>query len=131
MLDNVHLERGLVYDLKTVDSAHPSACASKVVNYGYATQRAAYVSGLERIRPELTGRIDYVLLFVEWAPPYAVLPCRLDGIFRQIGEQRWERAINAWARCTRTGRWPTYVDRVVELEAPHWLMAREVEREVA
>jgi hypothetical protein len=131
MLDVVQLERRVVYDLKTVDSAHPAACARKVDAYGYAVQRAAYVRGLERIRPDLAGRIDYVLLFVEWTPPFAVLPARLDGVFRRVGEERWERAVNTWARCTRTGSWPAYADGVLELEAPGWLMAREMEREVA
>lgn len=118
-----HLEGATISDLKTCRSAHPRACAKHVIDYGYDIQRAAYVRGLERVRPDLAGRVDFRFLFVEPEPPYAVVVARLDGVLRERGERRWEQAIARWALCLRRGSWPAYADEPVILESPGWLLA--------
>jgi hypothetical protein len=120
-----HGDRAIAFDLKTNETSAPSACTRKVMDFGYAIQHAAYTSALSKLYPELAGKIDFVFLFAEIEPPYAVTPARLDGGFRSIGESRWLRAVEIWSRCMRTKTWPAYATEVVTLEAPVWAMAAE------
>lgn len=134
MLD--HLKAGggkaVIYDLKSCRSAHPDACRRSADSYGYAIQEAAYRSALELAMPHMTGRVDFVFVFYELEPPYAVTPVRLAGAFRELGERRWRRAVGTWARCLREGRWPGYADDgVVSLEPPPWALNRDLEKNAA
>lgn len=115
-------------DLKSCMSAHPDACARHVNGYGYAIQRAAYVSAIETVRPELAGRVDFVFVFVELEQPFVVTPVRLSPAFCEIGERRWRRAVELWADCLARDRWPGYVDSITTLEAPEWAIAKDTER---
>jgi hypothetical protein len=51
--------------------------------------------------------------------------CEPDGIFRELGERRWIRAVTEWARCTAENRWPSYGTTVNPITAPTWALARE------
>lgn len=123
-----HLNGTHVIDLKSASSAHPDAIQRQVDGLGYAIQRAAYVSGLERVLGA-PGRVEFTFIFAELEPPYVVTPVRLNGEFRALGEHRWRRAVNLWARCMREGNWPGYADGVLELAPPRWALANELERE--
>lgn len=141
MMDNVALDApevvaaaGRVLDLKTCRSAHPKACSSHVVEYGYDLQAAAYLSAVENVRPDLAGRVDFVWAFVEELPAdsprrVAVTLARPDGALAELGRVRWARACECWARCLSTGRWPDYTaGGAVRLEAPAWILKEELER---
>lgn len=123
-LDHVTRD-GVIHDLKSTRSAHPRDCARSVLSYGYDIQRAAYVRALAAARPELDGRIDFVFLFVETEPPYALQVARLDGALREYGDRRWARALNTWAKCISANEWPGYGPGDCYLEAPGWLLAAE------
>lgn len=127
-LEDTH-ESALFLDLKTTASAHPDDIAQSIYRYGYDIQRAAYVRALETIRPSLAGRVDFVFLFVELAPPYAVTPVTLDGSFYAMGEARWSSALATWARCTSTDRWPSYRGEAatVTVSPPQWAMNKAME----
>ena len=133
MLDHLIIDeaaaRATIYDLKSARSAHPDALGRHIDTYGYAIQRAAYVRAIEAARPDLAGRVDFVLLFVELEAPYVALPVRLSGAFRALGEQRWARAVDIWERCLREDRWPAYAEATVEIEPPPWALTRELARE--
>lgn len=122
-----HLKLPTVYDLKSARSAHPEAIRRHVESYGYALQRAAYVSAIEHIRPELAGRVDFVFVFYELEPPFAVTPVRLSGAFRQLGERAWRRAVNRWEECLRTNAWPGYAEGVIEVEPTQWALMKDMD----
>lgn len=124
-----HLKGARILDLKTCRSAHPDACRKHVEAYGYAIQRAAYVSAIEHIIPDFAGRVDFVFLFAEVEPPYAVTPVRLNGEFRTLGQIAWTAAVNTWGRCLARNDWPGYADSILELEPPPWAMARAFEQQ--
>lgn len=124
-----HLKAPVVYDLKSCRSAHLDSCRKHVDAYGYDIQRAAYVSAMETLHPEFAGRIDFVFIFYELSPPFAVTPVRLSGAFRDLGRRRWKRAVNTWAQCLGANRWPAYVDSITELEPPKWAMSNDMERQ--
>jgi len=116
----------IIYDLKIVGDAHPDRCERTAENLGYAIQAAAYTRGLTALYPQLGGRIEFRFLFVESKRPYELWDPSLAGPFREIGERRWLRAVNAWAEGLATNRWPGYrtPDRV-EISAPMWTLKAE------
>jgi hypothetical protein len=130
MLDLVDWSTGRILDLKKTENAHPDAIARHVDDWGYAIQQAAYVRGVEAVRPQLAGRVAKGFSFAFYElDPVLVTQRWLDGTYRQIGETRWRRAVNTWARCLRTGKWPGYPPGPVA--PPGWVMAREEARELA
>lgn len=126
MLDHLVGSRGLVYDIKTISSAHPDKCSRQMSEYGYDVQWAAYTSALRTIQPSFAGREDFVFLFCEIEPPYCVTPVRPSGEFRHLGEMRWARAKRTWAECLRTGKWPGYATSIINVEPPPWALTREL-----
>lgn len=129
MLDKWDEDAATIYDLKIVRSAHPRACQSHMVGFGGDIQSAAYVRAMEQHRPCLAGRVQFVFLFCEVDPPhcFCVTPVVRAGTMRELGEQRWQRAINTWARCVATNQWPGYVTDVTAIEAPAWALSAELE----
>ena len=111
-----------ILDLKTTTSADLKSCARHVIEYGYDIQGAAYVSALGKLHPELRGRGEFVAVFLETEPPYAVTPVRFDGTLRELGQRKWERAVKTWGQCLRTGIWPGYVGGITQIEAPTWAL---------
>lgn len=130
MFDLVDWASSFVLDLKSCDSAHPDAIANAIETYGYSIQHAAYRSAMEALghrSPEL------LFLFLEREAPHVVTPADLRGAYRELGESRWRRAVNLWARCLHENRWPGYVPyglRSVPIEPKPWAMTRDAERAV-
>lgn len=127
MMDHLKLPR--IYDIKSIRSANPTICRKHVESYGYATQHAAYVSAVERIKPELAGRIEFIFVFYELEPPFAVTPVRLSGVFRQLGDRAWKRSVDRWEACLRTNTWPAYADEIIDLEPSGWALSKDMERD--
>jgi hypothetical protein len=127
-MDRVHLDTGLILDVKSIHSADPETCGKQAVEYGRDIQDAAYRSALERLRPELSGRTQMLFLHVEIDPPYAVYPGPLDGELRELGRQRWERAVFLWEDCVKFNRWPSYTNQVTPIRAPGYAMTKWMER---
>jgi PDDEXK-like domain of unknown function (DUF3799) len=123
MLD--YLKGPTIIDLKSIRSADPKSCSRAAHSYGYDIAHAAYTTAVERLYPEFAGRTDFLFVFMELEPPYAVVPCRMDGAFAALGRSRWERAQNLWRQCLATNRWPSYVESITTLEAPPWAMVEE------
>ncbi len=123
-MDNVSLETGVILDVKSSRDAHPDKCAKRLLEYGYDVQATCYPRALAALRPELSGRIRFTLLYVETTPPYAVVPAYLDGGFREIGKIRWLEAVRVWERCLASGVWPSYCERAVPLSPPAWVAAQ-------
>lgn len=124
-LDHWHPRTATIFDLKIARSGHPDACRKHLFAFGCDIQAAAYTSAVEKIHPELQGRTRFVFLFCELFTG-AVTPVTLSGDFRRLGEQRWQRAVNTWARCLREDRWPGYTTGPITIDAPEWAMAAEM-----
>lgn len=126
LFDHVWPDKGVIIDIKTTSDASPSAVERTSENLGYAIQRAAYVRALTALDPSLAGRVAFAFVFCEVDDePYAVNVCEPDGVFCELGERRWLRAVNTWARCLRDNHWPTYGAAVNPLSAPSWALSRE------
>lgn len=133
-MDHLWLDKGLILDLKTCQSAHPRAVTKHVENFGYHIQRAAYVSAVNKLNPAMAGRNPdpFTFVFVEALPAASkrraiVQPVKLDSLFREAGERRWKRAVETWARCLAADEWPAYAPtgHTMVVEAPGWVLSQE------
>lgn len=122
MLGNLHAGARIL-DLKIVHDASPYHIERSAETYGYAMQAAAYTRAVELLHPELPGRVTFGFIFCEPDPPYAVRVVEPDGMFRQIGKLRWERAVKIWGECERSGVWPGYP--ATRIGVPKWALNKE------
>lgn len=125
MMDHV-IEDGAfatIYELKIVDDAEPERCMRTAENLGYAIAAAAYPRALNAAIPTLRGRISVRFLFCEAKRPYEIWCPEPSGEFREIGERRWLRAVEQWARAQATGCWPAYL--APEIAPPGWALRQE------
>lgn len=125
MLDHVWLDIGLILDLKITEDASPTSVERTSENLGYGIQATAYTRALTALEPDLAGRIGFAFAFCETEDPWAVNVSEPDGVFRELGERRWLRAVAEWARCTAENRWPSYGSAINPITAPTWALARE------
>ena len=124
-LDHYRPSRPEILDLKIVRNAHPDACRKHLLTFAGDIQAIAYTRAVEAIEPRLQGRVRFVFLFCELYTG-AVTPIELDGDFRRLGELKWQRAVNTWARCLRTDEWPAYATGAVRLSPPPWAIEAEM-----
>lgn len=128
MFDHMRRKVHVLCDLKKVATARPSDLERRIVEYGYDIQDAAYRRAYEKLYPSAAGRTDFIFIFCEIEEPYEVVTARLDPAFREIGKQRWLRAVRAWERVLASGEWPWpgYADGAVLLTPPTWVLTQEL-----
>jgi hypothetical protein len=114
-----------IWDLKKIKSADDDTCIRHIYEYGYDIQRAAYVSAVSKLLGCSPDAVDFVLVFAEIEPPYAVNPIQLDDSFIIMGERRWSRARDLWQHCLINDQWPSYTKKIHTLEAPTWAITKE------
>lgn len=114
---------GVVCDFKTAADASPIAAMRSVTDRGYAMQGALIGIGIEA----LTGvkMTDFVLIFQEKEPPYAILVTTVDSEWIYWARRQLRRAIDKFAHCLETNEWPGY-DTEVTTSMPDWLRKRFV-----
>ena len=127
-LDHVWQKDGRILDLKFYASAKPDDVIRKVLDHGLDIQHAAYTDGFIRHHNELAGRTSFVLVFIEPSAPHAITVGELDGEWQDLGERRWQAAVDLWDECVTKNEWPGYGHR--RLWAPSWALTR-VEEQLA
>ncbi len=123
MIDAFDPSAGVVWDLKTTDSAHPRAFRASAERYGYDIQAHAYRLAVAACMPDFAGRVGFRWACVEVRAPYVVAVYEPSGAMRELGRVKWEQAVDTWERCLRTDRWPGYVDGVGVIDASPWSIA--------
>jgi len=127
LFDHLCSDDKTIVDVKSTESAHPSAIQRSIELYGYDVQAEAYRQALETIRPELAGGVRFLWCFVETVEPHAVTIVEPAGSLRELGRRRWRRAVAKWKECLATKTWPAYSTEIVQVEASPWAEARELE----
>lgn len=113
---------GIIWDLKCVADASPRKVQRSFVDYGWDIQSAAYKDGIETNYPDLAGRVRAIYTFAETSPPYVVHLYEPDGMMRELGENKWDRAKRQWVECLETGVWPGYFSGVGQITPTPWQM---------
>jgi hypothetical protein len=118
-------------DLKSSESANPRKLGRRFCDFGYDVQWGAYTSALRHCLPEFAGResLDF-LVFEPDCEFSSVVHVKLSPTFQELGERKWHRAVNIWAKCLAEDTWPGYSASTVYLEPPGWELSRFEEEEL-
>lgn len=118
--------RPIIVDYKTAASAHPRRFAKSAADYGYHQQAPWYIDGLTAT----TGAEDAAFLFIvqQKEPPWLVSVCQLDPDDVELGRQQNRAAIELYAQCVESGRWPGY-EGLSLISLPGWAR-RQIEDEL-
>lgn len=117
--------RMVVPEYKTAVSAEPEAIRRTVDAYGYHQQAAWNSAGVKSLG--LAEDVAFVFVVQEKTPPYLVTVVQLDATAMRIGAARNRRALQIYAECTTSGRWPGYADDIAHLSLPAWAETRDSE----
>lgn len=128
-LPNPGQRRVIVPDYKTARSAAPDDIQRTIRAYGYDQQCAWYIDAVRAL--DLAG-LDAAFVFVvqQKTAPYLVTVVQLDAVALQVGRFLNRKAIDIYAECRRTGRWPGFSDDVEVLPLPAWVERQFVHEEI-
>ncbi|AGL19527.1 PD-(D/E)XK nuclease-like domain-containing protein [Actinoplanes sp. N902-109] len=114
-------------DYKTCVSAAPDKVGRVIDEHGYHIQGAWYRRAVRQLG--LAGDdCRFLLVMQEKTRPYLVTVVEPDRDAMRLGEMRMREALDIYAECTATGRWPGYSDGIVLGELPPWAL-RELDPE--
>lgn len=118
--------RLIIPDYKTCAAADPESIARAVDAHGYHQQAAWYLDGIRALG---LGDRDAAFLFVfqEKTAPYLVNVVELDIVALAVGAAKNRRALEKYAECRESGRWPTWNDDVELVPLPAWAERRDTE----
>lgn len=107
-------------------TANPEAISRSMFGSGWDVQESFYRRGLKKLG------FDAVGLFVcqEDSPPYALSVIGFDPLIQRVADNKVQAAIDLWANCLASNKWPGYPDRICYPEMPGWMADREMEREL-
>lgn len=127
-LPNPRRGRTLVADYKTAKSAAPDEIERAIHQYGYHIQGAFYRAGLSMLG--IADDAAFLLVVQEKTPPYLVTVAEVDAMAMRIGEALARQAIDLYAECRASGRWPGYSDDVELIGLPGWVEHRYTREEI-
>lgn len=115
--------RLIISDYKTARDVDPDGIQRAVHQHGYQCQAAWYLDGARELG--LAEDPGFVFIFQAKEPPYLVTPVELGATALYIGHDLNRRALDLYAECTASGRWPGYSDDEIELiSLPGWFENR-------
>ncbi len=124
-LDWLSADRLYVDDLKTAASANPGRGFGQFGRafwaYGYDVQAAFYRRGVAAVFPGTSPTVRHVAF--ELSRPNALSVCQLGAAGKAVAEAKVTNALNIWAECLASNRWPGYPRFAVELEPPDYEIA--------
>ncbi|MEC9067847.1 MAG: PD-(D/E)XK nuclease-like domain-containing protein [Pseudomonadota bacterium] len=121
----------VVSDLKFVAPTHasPDGFQKAIFNFGYHQSAAFYADAIKAIYGHYPTH--WVHVVVEKEPPYSVSLYELPGEDIERGRILNRRAIDLFARCLETGKWPGYADQPRQVGLPQWARMRIEETDPA
>ncbi|MEX1216501.1 PD-(D/E)XK nuclease-like domain-containing protein, partial [Saccharospirillum sp.] len=122
--DLMRKDRRVIVDYKTTGgSASPDAwIRNQMIPLGYDLQAAFYQHGNARTAgPELA---QFIFCVQENYPPYAVSFVGLAPAMWDIAERKRDYAVQLWASCMKSKKWPCYPNRIAYSEPMLYQLAQ-------
>lgn len=120
--------RLIVPDLKSAKCAAPKVFGSAVMDRGYAQQADWYLRGLRALGIADESSI-FVAIVQEKDPPYIVQPIQFTEDDMAVGRILNDRALDLYAECKASGKWPRYADGFALASMPSWYILPILESE--
>jgi hypothetical protein len=111
--------RMVLPDYKSCDAASLDATEKSMARFGYYIQLRWYLRGLKALALA-DDRAEGVLVFQEKTEPYLVTVRQPDAEACRLADIRIREALDTYAECVATDRWPGYADDVVIASLPPW-----------
>jgi hypothetical protein len=108
-----------IVDLKTTTDASESAFIRNAKEHRYAMQAAWYTNALA-IAEGLEYRPAFIWLVVETEDPHGIAAYVCPDAAMEEGQQQMDTAIDLWAECAESGKWPSYSSEIVVPSWPTW-----------
>ena len=117
-LDWLHDSMKIIDDYKTTGmSVNPDVLGRMMVSQGWEVQAAFYCRGIRK----LTGQVAEFRFFAqETSEPHALSIIGVGPDFQWNGEWKVQKAIDLWAECLDSGKWPGWTDRIAYPLLPAW-----------
>lgn len=121
---------GPVYpDLKSTDgSASPDAWGRTMLNIGCDVQDAFYRRGLRKLGICDDAFLLFVVAELE-EPHHLIATHRCGSVASALGDRKVQYAIDLWAACLASGRWPAYRRATASHDPSPWDEQRWMDRE--
>lgn len=115
------LHTNYLLDIKTTEDAGPDSFGRSALSYSYDVQAPFYINGVN----EYLGHIQYeefIFICVEKEPPYAVAVYHTPQEVLEHGYYKYQRDLEVYQQCRRTGIWPAYSPKIERLRYPQWAL---------
>lgn len=120
--DAIPADSNIIVDLKTISCADAITTRRRITDAGYHMQLALAADGFRHV----LGREmeEFVLVFVETAPPYCVNIKPIDKEAIWYGAMQNRRAIAKFRKAIKAGEWPGYEDDGITAHLQEWYRRR-------
>ena len=129
MMDWVWRDWSEIDDLKTT-GVDLGDLGRQIANMGYDVQEGFYRRGLEKIVPDVAGRIRFRFVFAEADLPHETIVVENDATGREMGRRKAEHAVKLFGKHLSVGEWPGYPRAVQSVAFPIWAEKAWMEREM-
>lgn len=120
----------LLHYKTTARAAEPNSFGRMMmVQMGYDTAAMFYERGYDALHEDRRTGTRSVFLVQETEAPYCCSLLGLDPEMMDLASRKVERAIQLWAHCMKTGKWPAYPARICYISPKPWQVSDFEERE--
>ncbi len=113
-------------DIKKCQDARGSEFSKAIGNYGYYQQVPFYAQVWEwETGEKINCAGDFPLFAIEEKAPYGCVMHDLDEVALMLGRKHFREALDTYARCMESGKWPGYTDESETTSVTSW-MANEL-----
>jgi exodeoxyribonuclease VIII len=114
-IDKYNSDHEVIIDLKSTVDASYSEFQGSVHRYGYSIQDSFYSDGWIACAMPFKA---FIFIACEKQPPYGVACYTLDREWRRVGKEIYQRTLQKFAVCMKSGEWPCYPAEVRDLVMP-------------
>ena len=116
-------ERLLVPDLKSTGTVDEESLARTIATFSYYQQADFYENGIRALG--IADDVAFLLVFISRKPPHLIRIVGVPDIEQMIAAARNKRAIELFAKCTKSGEWPDFGTDITEINTPGWAQSRD------